>query len=142
MPDMPSKAESAGGGGAKFAAQWNRLVDFVTAIHGGVTVESPLELIQTPQGIHIRLVGGPQHLRGKLNESFARGAEDAFETASMSIWRLNADGDAWEDSDEDVDVYDMGFIPSSASPLEEDTWIQVVRLYGKWWYDGHDCDGP
>lgn len=73
-------------------------------------------------------------LRGKLNEPLARDG-----SAMVSIYRCIA-GQTPVDTGRDVRVYDYHFVPTAASPLATNRWVQLRQvLDGHFWYDGHDC---
>lgn len=76
--------------------------------------------------------------RGKLTTTLASGSRVFPVSAVVEIWAF--DGTDWADSGSSETVYDDGMVPNASDPLPIGTWIQLVKIDGYWFYDGHNCD--
>ena len=79
---------------------------------------------------------GDNRKRAELTTEFDQGDWDTITEATATIYApLSAAAElAWEDTEEEITVYDNGFVPEDG--LDAGTKIQVVRINGQWWYDG------
>lgn len=76
--------------------------------------------------------------RGKLSSPLYSGSRVSPSISSLSVWTF--DGVDWNDTDQLLSIYDDGMLGAGNSPLPLGTWVQIVKINGYWFYDGHNCD--
>lgn len=97
-------------------------------------------------GIWLASVGGGSSAaevvikRGKTTDSIAIGARHFLTSCPVAVWDFDSTTEEWTESATELTMYDDGMIPRTESPLPADTWVQIVKIEGVWFYDGHNCD--